>query len=59
MVDPREFLRVLFDSFDKSARRDFNAFLAANAGVGKWSIAADFCLHDKERPNDRRYGAWQ
>lgn len=52
MHDPREFIRVLFDCFDKSAREDFRRFVGANKGVTKWHVAADFCLHDKERPND-------
>ncbi|MGH6635250.1 MAG: hypothetical protein ACRED0_03650 [Gammaproteobacteria bacterium] len=52
MIQPTEFLRVFFDTVDKSAIDAFRNFLAANPHVKKWQIAADFCLHDKERPNN-------
>lgn len=47
-----DFLKCLFSTFDQSAVQDFRAFLALNPGVTKWQLAADFCLHDKDRPND-------
>lgn len=47
-----DFLECLFSTFDKSAINDFRTFLASNSGVTKWQLAADFCLHDKDRPND-------
>lgn len=52
MTGPSVLINTLFDCFDKSARKDFRAYLASNSEVKKWQIAADFCLHDKERPND-------
>lgn len=51
MVPVDDILKALFDTFDKSALEDFRRFLVCNALVKKWMIAADFCLHDKERPN--------
>ncbi|MHB9100122.1 MAG: hypothetical protein ACYC2E_01190 [Sulfuricella sp.] len=52
MIQPTDFLNALFDNFDKSAINDFRNFLEENPQVKKWQIAADFCLHDKERPNN-------
>ncbi|WP_142811830.1 hypothetical protein [Tepidiphilus olei] len=52
MIQPTDFLGALFETLDKSAIDDFRAFLAANAGVTKWQIAADYCLHDQSRPNN-------
>lgn len=52
MVDPGDVIGVLFDCFDQSACDDLRAFLASNPDVGRWHIAADFCLRDKDRPND-------
>ena len=52
MMDPRDFVKLLFETYDKSAVVDFREFLKTNVGVKKWQIAADFCLDDKERPND-------
>lgn len=52
MIQPTDFLRTLFNTFDQSAINDFRGFLAENPQVTKWQIAADFCLHDKERPNN-------
>lgn len=51
MINPTDFVRILFETFDKSAVSDFRNFLNANPLVKKWIIAADFCLHDKDRPN--------
>lgn len=47
-----EFLNCLFSTFDQSAIIDFQAFLKNNPGVTKWQLAADFCLHDTDRPNN-------
>lgn len=52
MIDPRDFLKTLFQTFDKSALDDFREFIANNSQVKKWNIAADYCLHDKDRPNN-------
>lgn len=43
--------KCLFQTFDGSAARDFRAFLQGHPGVGKWLIAADFCLADKDKAN--------
>lgn len=51
MIQPTDFLRVLFETFDKSSIADYRNFLKANLQVKRWIIAADFCLHDKDRPN--------
>lgn len=51
MLDPREILKALFHTFDQSARSDLQRFIAAQSGITKWMIAADFCLHDPNRPN--------
>jgi hypothetical protein len=52
MTDPRNVLKVLFDTFDQSARLDFKNFLQINAHVKKWMISADYCLHNETRPNN-------
>src|SRR5450830_980400 len=52
MIDPIGKLGALFETFDKSGLADFRRFLDANPGVTKWYISADFCLHDKDRPNN-------
>ena len=52
MIKPTDFIQLLFETFDRSAIDDFRAFLNTNAGIRKWQIAADFCLHDKNRPNN-------
>ncbi len=52
MLDPREILKALFHIFDQSARSDLQRFIAAQSGITKWMIAADFCLHDPSRPNN-------
>jgi hypothetical protein len=43
---------ALFETFDKSGIVDFRRFLDVNPRVTKWFISADFCLHDRDRPND-------
>jgi hypothetical protein len=51
MITPIDTLTAIFDTFDKSARSDLQKFIAARPAT-KWMIAADFCLHDKVRPNN-------
>jgi hypothetical protein len=43
---------VFFETFDKSARALFQQFLAGHPNIRRWHIAADFCLHDDQRPYD-------
>jgi hypothetical protein len=52
MIDLFKKFGALFETFDKSGLADFRRFLNENPGVTKWYIAADFCLHDKDRPNN-------
>jgi hypothetical protein len=52
VISPIDFVRVLFATFDKSGIADFLRFLNSNHGVQKWIVAADYCLHDRARPND-------
>jgi hypothetical protein len=52
MIDQIKILVALFETFDKSGLADFRRFLDINRGVTKWFIAADFCLHDEDRPNN-------
>jgi hypothetical protein len=52
MIDTVKRIESLFETFDQSGRNDFRLFLKENPGIRKWSIAADFCLHDKDRPNN-------
>lgn len=52
LIDPTRFIQLLFETFDRSAIDDFRAFLSANERARKWQVAADFCLHDKNRPNN-------
>jgi hypothetical protein len=51
MIDPRDILKALFETFDMSARADFQNFLMRNAGITKWMISSDYALHDPNRPN--------
>lgn len=46
MIDPRNLLKAMFETFDMSARWDFKKFLEQNAGVTKWIISSDYCLHN-------------
>ena len=41
MMDPRDFVKLLFETYDKSAVVDFREFLKTNVGIKKWQIAAD------------------
>ncbi len=52
MYPPTEVAKTFLECFDKSAIKLFRDFLATNASVRKWMIAADFSLHNKERPYD-------
>lgn len=52
MIAPNIFFEQLFETFDKSSIQPFRNFVARNAGVTKWMIAADYCLHDRSRPNN-------
>lgn len=52
MIEPLKKFDALFETFDKSGISDFRRFLNKNSDVRKWFISADFCLHDKERPNN-------
>lgn len=52
MIHPEDIVKALFETFDQSARASFQDFLRCNAGVTKWSISADYCLHDSTRPNN-------
>lgn len=52
MIHPEHILKALFETFDQSARTAFQGFLNRNAGVTKWFISADYCLHDPTRPNN-------
>lgn len=44
MLDPREILKALFHTFDQSARSDLQRFIAAQSGITKWMIAANFAF---------------
>jgi hypothetical protein len=52
MIHPENILKALFETFDQSARTSFQTFLTCNAGVTKWFISADYCLHDSTRPSN-------
>ncbi|MEY2563610.1 MAG: hypothetical protein QOH88_1803 [Verrucomicrobiota bacterium] len=52
MIDPTLVFERLFETFDKSSIHPFRNFIARNTGITKWMIAADYCLHDKARPNN-------
>ncbi|MGO9454980.1 MAG: hypothetical protein ACLQDV_28630 [Candidatus Binataceae bacterium] len=42
----------MIECWDGSSRALFRNFLAANAGITKWMISADYCLRDNTRVND-------
>jgi hypothetical protein len=42
----------MIECWDGSSRALFHAFLAANAGIKRWTISADYCLRDATRVND-------
>lgn len=52
MITFEQFIDCIFQSFDASAIKDFRRFLQKNPGATKWIIAADYCLHDAQRPNN-------
>lgn len=52
MIEIADKIKALFETFDKSGRAALQDFLTANSGIEKWHIAADFCLHDSDRPNN-------
>lgn len=52
MIPPEDFIKNIFTTFDGSAINEFRAFLENNRGVKKWMIAADYCIHDTNRPNN-------
>lgn len=43
---------LFLNTFDGSAAEDFRSYLSGHPQVTKWMIAADFSLHDPERPMD-------
>lgn len=50
MYPVNEVARIFFECFDGSAIEMFRAFLRQHPQVRKWMIAADFSLHNKDRP---------
>lgn len=52
MIAPERIVTALFETFDKSSIIDFRRSLSKSPRVKKWMIAADYCLHDRDRPND-------
>jgi hypothetical protein len=49
---PTQIAQILLECFDKSALALFRRYLDHHPQVRKWIIAADFALHDKDRPLD-------
>ena len=49
---PTQIAQIFLESFDKSALALFRRYLDHHSQVRKWIIAADFALHDKNRPMD-------
>jgi len=52
MYQPEILLKQFFETFSKSTLADFRNFLEHNSNVKKWIISSDYCLHDKNRPNN-------
>jgi hypothetical protein len=52
MISPIIMAKLFLETFDGSAVAMFRQYLARNPGVTKWMIAADFALHDPQRPMD-------
>ena len=45
-------LKTLNEAFSKSAGDELKFFLARYPECSSYIIASDYCLNDKERPND-------
>jgi hypothetical protein len=52
MYAPELMFSLLAETWDKSSRELFSAFLAGNPKVDQWIIASDYCLRDNTRAND-------
>lgn len=52
MHSPLTIAKLCFETFDRSAVRQFRDFLSLHPGISKWLIAADFALHDAKHPLD-------
>jgi hypothetical protein len=52
MHPPNEVAKTFLECFDKGAIELFRRFIEAHPYARKWIIAADFSLHNKERPFD-------
>jgi hypothetical protein len=52
MFPPEMMFNELTKCWDGSSRALFQNFLAANPGVTRWMISADYCLRDTSRAND-------
>jgi hypothetical protein len=49
---PKMIFDKMIECWDGSSRALFRNFVAANAGITKWMISADYCLRDNTRAND-------
>ncbi|MGO9653943.1 hypothetical protein [Mycobacterium sp.] len=45
-------IKVIDETFSKSALSDFEDYTATKVMHQKWSIFSDYCIGDKSKPND-------
>lgn len=51
-IHPDDLVDCLTSTFDKSAKKEFKAFLAKHPAVTKWIIVADFVIGDPQAAHD-------
>lgn len=52
LVNVKALFNALEKTVNKSVINDFRAFISKFSGVSKWFMCSDYCIGDKDKPND-------